>query len=410
MASENRVIKNTAMLYLMNIAKMVFPLITLPYLTRVLSVDCYGMVSYVKAVMQYMQIIVDFGFILSGTKDIVLAKNNPQKLYEENGNILVSRLLLSGVAFVILCIVIIAIPILRANAVYTLLSFGFVFLTNFLLDYLFRGLEKMAVITYTFVAMKAVSTALTFTFVKNDSDILWIPVLDLVGICIAIGLISHEVKKMGIRFKPTGIIAAWGKIKDSTVYFFSNMATTAFMALNTLLIGIFIQTEQVAYWSVCLQMITAVQSLYTPLTNGIYPHMVKTKDITVVNKALKLYMPIITLGCIFTLIVAKYALRIVGGPQYVVAAPVLRCLVPVLFFSFLSMIYGWPVLGSIGKQKETTITTVVTAAIQIAGLVLLIITHHFTLIYISLLRGMTEALLFLLRFRYYRIFRNEFAA
>ena len=63
--------KNTFMLYLMNIAKMVFPLVTLPYLTRVLSVPVYGVVTYVKAVMQYMQLLLAFGFALSATRDIV---------------------------------------------------------------------------------------------------------------------------------------------------------------------------------------------------------------------------------------------------------------------------------------------------------------------------------------------------
>ena len=73
---KSNVIKNTMMLYGMSIAKIVFPLLTLPYLTRVLSVESYGVVSYVKAVMQYMQLVVDFGFMLSGTKDIVNAKND----------------------------------------------------------------------------------------------------------------------------------------------------------------------------------------------------------------------------------------------------------------------------------------------------------------------------------------------
>ena len=62
------------MLYIMNIAKLVFPLITLPYLTRVLSVDCYGVVSYVKATMVYAQLVVDFGFMLSAVSYTHLAE------------------------------------------------------------------------------------------------------------------------------------------------------------------------------------------------------------------------------------------------------------------------------------------------------------------------------------------------
>ena len=117
---KNRIIKNTSMLYLLNISKMIFPLITLPYLTRVLSVDCYGTVSYVKAVMQYMQLIVDFGFILSGTRDIVINKNDSKALSEETGDILAAKILLSGIAFIVLCGLIVFIPILS--------SFGKLFL------------------------------------------------------------------------------------------------------------------------------------------------------------------------------------------------------------------------------------------------------------------------------------------
>ena len=74
--TNNKVLKNTIMLYIMNIAKMVFPLLTLPYLTRVLSSDMYGLVSYVKNCMIYIQLLIDFGFIFSSVKDIVKARLN----------------------------------------------------------------------------------------------------------------------------------------------------------------------------------------------------------------------------------------------------------------------------------------------------------------------------------------------
>lgn len=115
------------MLYGMSIAKIVFPLLTLPYLTRVLSVESYGVVSYVKAVMQYMQLGVDFGFMLSGTRDIVKAKNDHEKLEKEVGDVLLARILLAAAAFVVLLGMIAVIPLLRANIGYTLLAFVTVF-------------------------------------------------------------------------------------------------------------------------------------------------------------------------------------------------------------------------------------------------------------------------------------------
>lgn len=409
MSKENKIVKNTAMLYLLNIAKMIFPLLTLPYLTRVLTLECYGVVSYVKAVMQYMQLIVDFGFLLSGTRDIVLVKNDKEKLNHEVSSILIAKILLSLVAGLALCIAIATIEILRENLLYTVLSFVVVFLTNFLFDFLFRGLERMEIITIRFVIMKGLAALLTFFLVHNDSDILWIPVLDIIGSVVAIAMVLLEFRKLNIHLKFDGLKIILNKIVDSAIYFFSNMATTAFMALNTLLVGIFINETEVAYWSLCLQMVTAVQALYTPLTDGIYPHMVKSRDFRLIKKVIRIYMPLVIVGCLFILVVAKYALLILGGRQYIVAANILRALVPVLFFSFLSMLFGWPTLGAINKQKETTITTVVTAIIQILGLVLLILTNQFTLINIAILRGATECMLFVLRFLYVLKFRSEFA-
>ena len=107
----------------MNITKIVLPLVTLPYLTRVLSKDCYGVVSYVKAVMQYMQVVVDFGFILSATKDVVNCKEDKKRLSYIIGDTMVAKLILVLVSFVALVIMIYAIPILRPHALYTILFF-----------------------------------------------------------------------------------------------------------------------------------------------------------------------------------------------------------------------------------------------------------------------------------------------
>ena len=127
----------------MNIAKMILPLITLPYLTRVLTVDCFGLVAYVKAVMQYMQIFVDYGFMISGTQDIALARSDNDQLNAEVSNILLARLFLSVIGLMILVVMAFILPILKGNFLFVLLSYLVVVLTCFLFDYLFRGWKKM---------------------------------------------------------------------------------------------------------------------------------------------------------------------------------------------------------------------------------------------------------------------------
>lgn len=405
---KSNVIKNTMMLYGMSIAKIVFPLLTLPYLTRVLSVESYGVVSYVKAVMQYMQLVVDFGFMLSGTKDIVNAKNDHEKLEKEVGDILLARVLLAAAAFVALLGMTAVIPLLRTNIGYTLLAFVTVFLSVFLFDYFFRGIEKMQVITLRFVTMRGIATALTFVFVHSDKDILFVPLLDAVGSLVAVILVFVELKKENIKIHFSGVSTAWKKLKNSFVYFASNMATTAFGALNTLLIGAFLPATEVAYWSVCMQLIGAVQTMYTPITDGIYPEMIKTKSWKFIKRLLMIFMPIVFAGSAFSIAVAPYVLQIVGGEQYIAATSLFRTLVPVLIFSFPGIVLGWPTLGALDKAAQVTKTTILSAVVQVASLLLLIATGHFTVMWIAIFRCVTEFVLMASRGWYCWKYRKEF--
>ena len=91
---KNKIVINTAMLFLMNIAKLIFPFVTLPYLTRVLSVEGYAMVSYVKTTMQYMQLIVDFGFMLSASTAIVQASGDRHRIGKVVSNTILAKLFL----------------------------------------------------------------------------------------------------------------------------------------------------------------------------------------------------------------------------------------------------------------------------------------------------------------------------
>ncbi len=406
---DNKILKNTSMLMIFNISKMLFPFITLPYLTRILSIDVYGTVAYVKTIMSYMQIIIDFGFVLSATKDVVLYKDNKEKIEKVIGDTLVAKMILGGLALFVLTLLIFSLPILRQNIRFTLLSYVVVFESIFLLDFLFRGLEVMHIITIRFIVMKIISTVLTFSCVKNDQDLLLIPIFDILGSFIAILLVFIELKKYGLKAKFSGIKNVLKSIRDSFVFFLSNVASTSFNAFSTIIIGIKLDASSVAFWSVCMQIVTAIQAFYTPISDGIYPEMVKTKKIGIIKKTIKICLPILILGCIGVYVCAKYGMLILGGEQYVIAVPILRLLIPTLFFGFFSIIFGWPTLGAIGKTKETTFSTICSGLFNIIVMLILIVFNNFTLYSIAIIRSLTEICLFTIRFYFFKKYNSYFA-
>ena len=401
----NQVFKNTAMLFIFNIAKIIFPFVTLPYLTRTLSTDTYGSVAYIKTVMNYMQIIVDFGFVLSATKDIVNVKGDKEKLGLVIGDTMLARIVMGIIGFVILIILTLFIPILRNNMLYTLLSYVVVFESIFLMDFLFRGIEKMHIITIRFVLMKMVSTVLTFILVKNDSNMILIPTLDILSSLLAIILVFYEIFKLKLKIRFSNLKNALKSLKDSFVYFLSNVASTSFNALSTLIIGIKISPTEVAYWSVCMQVIGSIQACYSPISDGIYPEMIRTKNWNLIKKVIKVMLPIVSIGCITCFCLSKFILNVLGGKEYLVATPVFRLLIPSLFFSFFSFMFGWPALGAIGKAKEVTTSTITSILINVLLLILLIVTDSFTLVNIAIVRSVVEFIL--CSFRFYFCKKNN---
>lgn len=176
--------------------------------------------------------------------------------------------------------------------------------------------------------MRGIATALTFVFVHSDKDILFVPLLDTIGSLVAVILVLIELKKEKISIRFSWPKSCLEKAERFVCLFcIEYWQRPHLAALNTLLIGAFLPATEVAYWSVCMQLIGAVQTMYTPITEGVYPEMIKTKSWKFIKRLLMIFMPIVLAGSVFSVAVAPYVLLIVGGEQYVAATSLFRALV-----------------------------------------------------------------------------------
>ena len=399
---EKILLKNTSMLYLMTIAKYVFPLLLFPYLTRVLTPGYYGIITYMTSITSYLSILIDFGFNFSATRKIAQRKNDADFITKIYASVIQGKVMLALLGGVVVLVVMPFISILRENATLLTLYYLSTFLLAFLPDFVYRGMEQMQGITLRYVISKAITTALTLLIVKGPQDILWIPVLNAAGNLVALLFAWMNIKKVyRVMYKPVPLKQSLAEIKESTVFFISTFASTAFTAANTLFMGFVNMSEaQIAYWGVAFQLISVVMSLYEPITSSIYPRMVISKSINIVKKILCIIQPLIVCGLIFCYFAAPLLIRIVAGAGYEDAIPIFRYMLPVLFFSFPAQILGFPVLGALKKENLATRATVVAAFFHIAGLFLLVATGKFSLLAIALLRSCTELLFMLVRICY----------
>lgn len=398
-SQNGRLARNTIMLYVMTIGKYVLPLITLPYLTRILTPEYYGVVTYMTSTMNYFQVLVDFGFLYSSTREASLNRCDKQALGEILSSTICAKVLLSGIGAVILVLMIPFVKILRTHITLAALYYISVAVTIFLPDYIYRGLEKMEIVSGRFILARVVSAVLTFALIRSPDDILLVPVLTICGNLVAVIFsFLHLYKKEKIYLVRTSIKKIITALKQSSVFFIATFATTAFGATTTFLMGIVdVSSDQIAYWNLAYQIVSTIQMLYDPIISSLYPHMVKEKDYSLVKKIVVYLMPIVIVGTLVCYYFAEAAIRIVGGAEYMDAVPVFRYLLPMLIFSFPAQLLGFPVLASMGKEKWGTVSTVISAIFHVGGLFVLIGIGKFDIIHVAVLRSCTDGVLLVSR-------------
>lgn len=365
---SNQLKRNTAYLYASTIVKIVGPLITLPYLTRVLSVDAYGFVAFVKSYASYIQLLLDFGFLLSATKSIALADGDLHKVGRITGDTLIEKGILAGIGACGTGVLCIAVPLLGQNLLFTLLYYLSCVATITVLDFLFRGIQKMEYAAIPLTVSRVAVVFLTVALVKDDADLLLIPLIEVFGnLCAGIASL-HILRKLDIAITVSSPRTWLRDLRESGVYFLSNFATSFFGALTTFVVGSCMEVSEVAFWSLSMTAISAVKAIYAPLGNSIYPYMVQAKDMALVNKiARKGIIPLAAMSFV-VIFCGNRAMAIVGGESYAAAGDVLVTLLPVMIFSFYSMLYGWPVLGVFGSSRSVTATTITAAMIQVVSI------------------------------------------
>lgn len=407
MIKLTQVKKNTFWLAIFQLAKMVFPFLILPILIRRLSVETYGNLTFIKTVMNFLQIFLDFGFMLSATKEIAKIKNDTNKIQQIMADTLLARLLLGGIGFLLIIILSFFFPILGHNFLFTITSYLTVFLSIFLFDFLFRGLEIIHVMAIRFIIMKTISFLLTIFFVRQDHQIILIPLFDILSSVIAIILVAFELQKRSFRLIRPKLKSSIYSLKISLIYFLSDVSATAFNAISTIIIGLVFSSTEVALFGVSIQIIGAIQALLGQLSSGIYPIMVRQKSRKFIQQIFQKTIPLVFLFTGLIIILLPLALQVLAGNKYAAAHPIIQILAITIFFSFINTLLGWPTLGVINQQNKVTLSTIISTVFNLISLILLYLSSNLNLYSVAITRVITEIILFCIRLYYYKKYHQN---
>ena len=195
-----RLFSNFLSLSILQWVNYVLPLVTFPYLIRVLGVEMFGLLALATALISYFNVVVDYGFNLTAVHDIATYSNSRKKVEEIFCTVITIKLILIAVSFLTLLLIVFTFEVFSNNWEVYLLTFGIVVGQAISPIWFFQGMEKMKYIAYINVFTKVIFTVCIFLFVKHEGDYHLVPTFVSFGYIVA-GLLSMVVVRIKFNIK-----------------------------------------------------------------------------------------------------------------------------------------------------------------------------------------------------------------
>lgn len=397
---ENRTLfQNTALLYLLQFSSYFLSFFTIPYQTRVLGPTIYGVLGVATALMTYFQLVMDFGFLLSATEDISTHREDRQYLAKKLTVVTVIKLGLALISIGLVLLLTFLVSPMRENRLLYLLYILAFAAGGLLPDYFFRGIEAMWAITLRTVAVKTATCLATFALLRRATDAWVIPLLLLIGNLVAVCLAYLQIIwRMGYRPKVVTVREVWRELKRSAPFFISRMASTVYSAANTLLLGLFWPAgAMTGFYTSADRIFAAAKGAVAPVSDSLYPYMVRHRNFGMVRRVLLWLEPPILLvsGLIFWQ--AEPICIWIFGAEYGGVAPILRGFLPGIALLLPSYVLGFPTLGAMGKTRLANASIFFGVAVHTAGLALLVLASRLAAIPLAWLTSVSETSIFAFR-------------
>lgn len=382
------------------------PLLSFPFLFRVLGVERWGLVTFGYSLMQYFVMFTDFGFNLSATKYISEHRNDLQKINSYLNSAMIGRFILCGISLAILLALISYFDKFSTESIFYLLYFGIILGNVMFPMWFFQGMENMKYITVFNIVAKSLSFIPFFIFIRKPEDYIYVPIFYSIGFVLA-GIVSLFIVyfKMGMKWYFTSISQISSSLKDSSAYFLARASTSLFTTSNSFLLGLVCGNTMVGYYSAAEKLYQAYNQLLSPFTGVLFPHIAKSRDVLFFKKIFY-RITFTNLFCVAAaLLLASYVLDIVYGTADPNILEVFRILVTACFVTIPSMLLGYPFLAAMGHPLYMNYTVMTTSVVHITGLVVLYIYGAISPITVAMMVVMSETLLILFRIWGVRRFR-----
>jgi PST family polysaccharide transporter len=349
---ENKgLIQNLFSLSILQIASYIIPLITLPYLIRVLGADNFGKISFATAYVMYFIALVDYSFPLKATKEIAVSDKSKEQLSRIFSKVMYTKIVILLIGFLLTAVLTTVIPILNEYQRIIMYTYLMVLGMIFYPFWFFQGIEKMKFITYNNLLSRTISVILIFLIVKTKQDYIYVPIINSLGFLIGgIYAIFIIYRRFNTQFIFIPIKEIVQEIKDGWNIFLIRFLPNLYNNSSVFILGLIDGSVAVAYYSAGKRIVDAVQSLNQVVTRVFYPYLNRKSD--KFNKAKYIIMGSGVLLSL-SLIVFSYPIyKILLTEEFLKSLYILLILSLSPFFISVDSAYGANGLLRLGNERN----------------------------------------------------------
>jgi PST family polysaccharide transporter len=345
--SNHSVVRNSAALFGVQFCRKLFPLFTVPYLTRVLNPSGWGTVAFALSMADILTLIIEFGFNYSATREISRHRHNREYCRDIVGGVLGAQILLAIIAVGVAAAFAPHITLLQHQL--RLVTAGLIYAVaqGFVPLWFFQGLERLRLAATLEISAKFVALCGVFLFVRSPDDGWKVLTLQAVAASVStLAGIGLAMRAFGFRLPNPALI------KDALFrgwpLFVFRSAESLYGVGNTFLLGLFAPAAVVGYFATAEKITKAMFGLLNPVRDSLYPrlaYLAVSSEQTAARLARQAIVVMVSAGCVLTatlFVLAPWFIRLLAGASFAPAVPVLR------LYSILPLILS--VTYSVGLQ------------------------------------------------------------
>ena len=365
MAKQKSIKINFIMNIILTMSSFLFPLITFPYISRILLANGTGKVDFATSVINYFNMIAQLGIPTYGIRVCAQVRDDRQKLTRVAHELLIINLIMSIISYIILFNAIQFIPRFHSDKELLMIISFTIILTSIGMEWLYKALEQYTYITIRSIIFKFIALVAMFMLIHSQSDYVIYGAISIFASS-ASNIFNFINAHKYIGFKPVGNYHFLKHLKPIFVFFGMACATTVYTNLDTVMLGFMKSDVDVGYYNAAVKMKNIFVSVVTSLGTVLLPrasYYIKSGDRSSFNKVSKQAMNVVVLISlplvVYFFIYAKYGILLLSGKAFLNSVVPMRVIMPTIVLIGLSNITGIQILVPLGYERIVLFSEVI---------------------------------------------------